>query len=152
MPDFSTLPLYRCHKEVRAFKIAKIILDPKRGYLILADHPTLGSIWADDAWIAKTGAVAGGYYVVYSDGYVSYSPAKAFEEGYTQIEAPKPVPTPKTETERLQEEMVELRAQIQRLSIAKNTPTPRLTTEETIFYDPPVVDDLDPSDLQGVKW
>ena len=28
---------------------------------------------------------AGGYYVVYDDGYKSYSPAKAFEEGYVRI-------------------------------------------------------------------
>ena len=27
----------------------------------------------------------GGYYVVYDDGYKSYSPAKAFEDGYTLI-------------------------------------------------------------------
>lgn len=26
-----------------------------------------------------------GYYVVYDDGYKSWSPAKAFEEGYTKI-------------------------------------------------------------------
>lgn len=26
-----------------------------------------------------------GYYVVYTDGYVSWSPAKAFEEGYTKV-------------------------------------------------------------------
>lgn len=30
-------------------------------------------------------AEIGGYYVVYSDGYASYSPAKAFEEGYTEV-------------------------------------------------------------------
>ena len=28
---------------------------------------------------------AGGYYVVYADGYQSFSPAQAFEEGYTRI-------------------------------------------------------------------
>ena len=27
----------------------------------------------------------GGYYVVYADGYKSFSPATAFEEGYTKI-------------------------------------------------------------------
>lgn len=29
----------------------------------------------------------GGYYVVYEDGYKSYSPAKAFEDGYSLISA-----------------------------------------------------------------
>lgn len=33
----------------------------------------------------KHNAEAGGYYVVYKDGYKSYSPAKAFEEGYELI-------------------------------------------------------------------
>ncbi len=27
----------------------------------------------------------GGYFVVYKDGYKSFSPAEAFEEGYTRI-------------------------------------------------------------------
>jgi len=27
----------------------------------------------------------GGYYVVYADGYKSFSPAQAFEEGYTRV-------------------------------------------------------------------
>jgi hypothetical protein len=29
----------------------------------------------------------GGYYVVYPDGYKSWSPAEAFESGYTRIQA-----------------------------------------------------------------
>jgi hypothetical protein len=28
---------------------------------------------------------AGGYYVQYKDGYTSFSPAEAFEEGYTRL-------------------------------------------------------------------
>lgn len=35
--------------------------------------------------MAKHKPVAGGYFVVYEDGYESFSPAKAFEEGYTRI-------------------------------------------------------------------
>jgi site-specific recombinase XerD len=34
-------------------------------------------------YVHKHKPEAGGYYVVYADGYKSYSPAKAFEEGYT---------------------------------------------------------------------
>ncbi len=37
-------------------------------------------------FIQKHKPVVGGYYVVYEDGYKSFSPAKAFEEGYTRIE------------------------------------------------------------------
>lgn len=36
-------------------------------------------------YIGKHSPVTGGYYVVYADGYISYSPAKAFEEGYTRL-------------------------------------------------------------------
>ncbi|MCX6845050.1 MAG: hypothetical protein NTU84_00535 [Verrucomicrobia bacterium] len=34
-------------------------------------------------YVHKHKPEVGGYYVVYADGYKSYSPAKAFEEGYT---------------------------------------------------------------------
>jgi len=34
-------------------------------------------------YISKHQPVAGGYYVVYKDGYESFSPAEAFEDGYT---------------------------------------------------------------------
>lgn len=32
------------------------------------------------------GPIVGGYYVVYADGYKSFSPQDSFEEGYTRIE------------------------------------------------------------------
>lgn len=38
-----------------------------------------------DTYIFKHHPQPGGYYVVYADGYVSYSPAQAFEEGYTKL-------------------------------------------------------------------
>jgi hypothetical protein len=38
-----------------------------------------------DEYIAKHKPEVGGYFVVYDDGYKSFSPAKAFEEGYTRI-------------------------------------------------------------------
>lgn len=36
-------------------------------------------------YLQKHNPVAGGYYVVYDDGYKSFSPAAAFEEGYALI-------------------------------------------------------------------
>lgn len=36
-------------------------------------------------YVRKHGPKPGGYYVLYEDGYESYSPAKAFEEGYAKI-------------------------------------------------------------------
>ena len=38
-----------------------------------------------EEWLDKHNPEVGGYYVVYEDGYKSFSPAKAFEEGYTLI-------------------------------------------------------------------
>ena len=36
-------------------------------------------------FIQKHKPVVGGYFVMYEDGYQSFSPAKAFEEGYTRL-------------------------------------------------------------------
>ena len=36
-------------------------------------------------WLDKHNPAVGGYYVVYKDGYESFSPAQAFEEGYARI-------------------------------------------------------------------
>ena len=68
-----------------AMKIAKIDLTDKRhGDATLVGEDGTG-IAVDDAYLRKHNPHAGGYLVVYADGYVSFSPAKAFEEGYTRI-------------------------------------------------------------------
>ncbi len=59
-----------------------------------ADPPMDAKLWFGDAgpidvsgaWMAKHEPQVGGYYVVYEDGYTSFSPADAFEKGYTKIE------------------------------------------------------------------
>jgi hypothetical protein len=38
-----------------------------------------------DEYVAKHKPVVGGYWVQYDDGYTSFSPAQAFEEGYTLL-------------------------------------------------------------------
>ena len=89
------MPKYVCHKQVWALKIAKLELD-----ITLAaaeDRETTGGAWitpADEGYakfhvealyVAKHNPREGGYYVVYPDGYKSFSPAAAFEDGYTKI-------------------------------------------------------------------
>jgi hypothetical protein len=37
----------------------------------------------DSFWVAKHEPWVGGYIVVYDDNYTSFSPEKAFDEGYT---------------------------------------------------------------------
>jgi hypothetical protein len=43
------------------------------------------SFFVDQAYMDKHKPEVGGYFVQYDDGYKSFSPAKAFEEGYTRI-------------------------------------------------------------------
>ncbi|GGE36263.1 hypothetical protein GCM10007276_12190 [Agaricicola taiwanensis] len=74
------MPRYRSHKEVWALKIASVdgttLTFEKSGYAPL-------DVGAE--FIERHKPEAGGYYVVYKDGYKSFSPAEPFEEGYTFI-------------------------------------------------------------------
>lgn len=72
------LPLYQCHKKVRAAKIVGIWGNPDR--LNLGEH---GVVEVDELWFTRNPDLkAGGYFVEYKDGYTSYSPAEPFESGY----------------------------------------------------------------------
>lgn len=84
------LPKYRCHKEVWALQIAAIqtiyVNDlPTRRRAIVPVLAAYAPIEVDSDWFAKHEPQAGGYLVVYEDGYRSYSPREAFEGGYTRI-------------------------------------------------------------------
>ena len=71
---------YVSHKTVEAMKITDI-LGSVVGWEITGDGETT---IVDSAWEFKHQPQVGGYLVRYADGYLSYSPAKAFEEGYTE--------------------------------------------------------------------
>ncbi len=73
------MPRYECHKKVWALKIARV-----SGCWIYPEDVGYAAFQVDDDYLNKHDPQAGGYYVVYKDGYKSYSPAKAFEEGYTR--------------------------------------------------------------------
>jgi len=81
LPD---LPRWRCHKVVRAAKIRRIIQLPGGGAVLLFDE-AVKEIDVEEAWITKHAPSGDGYYVVYEDGYASWSPAAAFESGYDLI-------------------------------------------------------------------
>lgn len=87
------LPRYRSHKLVRALKIGTIAFDGKGGASITPADDGYAPFTVDAAYINKHTPQAGGYYVVYDDGYKSFSPAKAFEDGYT-AEHPPASPQP----------------------------------------------------------
>lgn len=80
------MPRYRSHKTVWALKIAAIefrengsakIAPQDKGYAPFETKPGYRERFKGDE--DNTG-----YYVVYADGYESWSPQKAFEEGYTR--------------------------------------------------------------------
>ncbi len=79
------LPTYLCRKTVRAAKINKVLLFADSSTTaVLVVHPNDKKISVGPDYLAKHKPRAGGYYVLYKDGYESWSPAKAFEEGYTK--------------------------------------------------------------------
>lgn len=83
------LPKYRCHKVVHAVKIWLVNPSPdpaEGGAMIVPTNSMYEPIFVDHAYMLKHAPEPGGYYVVYADGYRSYSPGRAFEEGYTLIE------------------------------------------------------------------
>jgi hypothetical protein len=85
------LEQYQCHKRVLAGKITAIIQarDGDTGEAVETAHLVIEgqdtSIPIPRWWVKQKLAEVGGYYVHYDDGYVSYSPAKAFEEGYKLV-------------------------------------------------------------------
>lgn len=72
------LPRFQCTKVVEAFKI----LDIDYGRALLYAEEFTEPFQPKPEWWVNTQPVVGGYFVRYADGYQSYSPAKAFEEGY----------------------------------------------------------------------
>jgi len=87
------MPRYKCHKEVRALKIAAIECDntalARDTDLVAIITPTdlrYAAFLVDAAYVRKHEPSVGGYFVVYNDGYQSFSPAEAFESGYTLLD------------------------------------------------------------------
>lgn len=89
MPTTREMPRYKCHKEVRALKIKSIgPLGADRLHdeaEITPEEEGYAPFRVNGAYIEKHRPQVGGYFIVYKDGYQSYSPAQAFEEGYTRI-------------------------------------------------------------------
>lgn len=78
----AVLPLYQCHKQVRACKIEAVANGPA-GWEIIPTDRALDAIKVTPNFVERHAPRPGGYYVVYRDGYTSYSPAREFEDGYT---------------------------------------------------------------------
>jgi len=86
------MPKYKCHKVVWALKIKSIVRDGEGedresdgSAIITPVEEGYAPFRVDPDYLHKHKPQVGGYYVVYKDGYKSFSPAKAFEDGYTFI-------------------------------------------------------------------
>ena len=89
------MPRYKCHKEVWALKIAAIVFDSDLAQkenretdgsaTITPTEEGYAAFNVPHDYVRKHNPEVGGYYVVYKDGYKSFSPASAFEEGYTRV-------------------------------------------------------------------
>lgn len=88
MLDVNQLPLYNCHKQVRAMKISSI---ERTGAGALFGSEGTEPLEVDQQYLAKHTPAVGGYFVLYEDGYQSYSPAAPFESGYA-LAGPEPEP------------------------------------------------------------
>ena len=96
------LPQYRSHKIVQAAKIIGISpwgVGEGMGANLLVEMPFekdgsegIGTfeLSTKAGYYNKHKPTIGGYYVLYPDGYESFSPAKPFEEGYTRYKPLKP--------------------------------------------------------------
>ena len=89
------MPRYTCHKQVHALKIGHIIRDGDETHspiplvagsaCIIPADPGYGPFSVDATYLEKHRPQVGGYYVVYRDGYKSFSPASEFEDGYKPL-------------------------------------------------------------------
>jgi len=85
------MPRYQSHKQVWALKIADV-LDPTidgnesdGSRLIVPADAGFATFRVPAEYVRKHDPKPGGYFVQYEDGYTSFSPAEAFDGGYTRI-------------------------------------------------------------------
>lgn len=76
---------FKCHKTVEAFQIKTITYeDGGVAHLLGADGEEMVMT---PSWMKRHDPQVNGYFVKYSDSYMSYSPQEAFESGYTETTA-----------------------------------------------------------------
>ncbi len=78
------LPRYKSHKIVHALKIKELEFEGGTCLIVFEDKE-YAPVDVGLKYYNKHKPQSGGYYVVYEDGYKSWSPAEAFESGYTLV-------------------------------------------------------------------
>lgn len=82
------MPRYKCHKVVHALYIKEVreqLPEDECEFVIIPGDAGYGAFPVSREFVERHKPEPGGYYVVYEDGYKSYSPGKAFEKGYERI-------------------------------------------------------------------
>lgn len=84
-----TMPKWECHKTVWALRIRDVDPVTDGGAFLHFYAPDDGwpqppPLKVEAAYVIKHNPQAQGYFIVYEDGYQSWSPAEAFEAGYTR--------------------------------------------------------------------
>lgn len=87
MSEGREMPRYRCHKEVWALQVSDVPIKINADGSITFGVADVGygPVTVGREVVARYMPVAGDFYVVYADGYKSFSPRKAFIEGYTPL-------------------------------------------------------------------
>jgi len=82
------LPMYECHKKVHALKIAAIEVNKDLSAQIAPADDCFAAFTTNPGWAKRFEGsdVDPGYFVLYADGFASWSPSAAFEAGYTLVE------------------------------------------------------------------
>lgn len=96
MPQSSEppMPQYLCHKKVWALKIAGVShpaptaadAEPDGSMILSFSDKRFADRRVSHVYVLKHLPSPGGYFVVYEGGYESFSPADAFESGYTLVD------------------------------------------------------------------
>jgi hypothetical protein len=74
------MPRYKSHKQIWALEIATV-----DGHHLTFRDKGYAPILCADEMFSRYVPVPGDYYVQYEDGYKSFSPRKAFQDGYTRV-------------------------------------------------------------------
>ena len=77
------MPRYRSHKIVQAATICAYNSNPPSVDVLVGDLVEQIAVPGD--FFARGIPAIGGYLVIYPDGYMSWSPKQAFEDGYTAV-------------------------------------------------------------------
>ncbi len=83
--DTNEMDKYKCHKEVWALKIEEVLIQQDGCAVLVFCGSKSGKLLVKEGYVRRHRPVSGGYYVVYRDGYASFSPGSAFEEGYSKV-------------------------------------------------------------------